>query len=432
MRKILTAIVLSGIIALSPGIHSSYASEVDALLQKLIDKGILTAPEAQQIRTETNEEIAKTEKQKLEDYKQTTKDNLPDWVKNTKLTGDFRLRYQYDKDKGQVDQSRARIRARLGVISQINDKLEMGVGIATGKSSDPRTRNVTLGTDAAVTNTPGSAKTILLDYAYAKYTPVNGVSIIGGKYINPLWQPHDMFWDPNITPEGAALTLKHDLNSRLQLFMNNMFYWLTNDARTDTKWPVMFVFQPGATFKINNTTNLKGALAYYKFDALKNRPKFANSAGTNTFINGNYAYNYDSVQPSVELSFKEPFHGLLPFASIFGDYMYNTSLPSNATGAGAFDVGIKFGNESVSDARQWQARLVYSKLGRDAWLDNITNVDRYYPGRTNSKDYEAILDYGLGKNTWLRLRYYYAESLSKVNDTYTPENTLQLDWNMKF
>ena len=96
MRRFLTVLILSGFLALSLNSQKSYASEVDALLQKLIEKGVLNASEAQQIRTETNEEIAKTDKQKEEDFKKLSKDVLPDWVKNTKMTGDFRLRYDYD------------------------------------------------------------------------------------------------------------------------------------------------------------------------------------------------------------------------------------------------------------------------------------------------------------------------------------------------
>ena len=120
MKKLLTAIVLSGVVSLGIGMHPSYASEIDALLQKLINKGILTASEAQEIRTETNDEIAKTEKQKLEDYKAVSKDILPDWVKNTTLKGDFRLRYAYNHINDSTnDNQRGRIRLRTGVAARV-------------------------------------------------------------------------------------------------------------------------------------------------------------------------------------------------------------------------------------------------------------------------------------------------------------------------
>ena len=57
MKKFLTAFVLGGFISLNLGMCFSYACEIDLLLQKLVDKGVLTAGEAQQIGTETKEQV---------------------------------------------------------------------------------------------------------------------------------------------------------------------------------------------------------------------------------------------------------------------------------------------------------------------------------------------------------------------------------------
>lgn len=96
--------------------NTAFASEVDVLLQKLVEKGILNAQEAQEVRTETNEEMAKAAKQKQEDYKELGKGSLPDWVKNIKFKGDFRLRDQYKHDKAANEISKdtqiGRVRAR--------------------------------------------------------------------------------------------------------------------------------------------------------------------------------------------------------------------------------------------------------------------------------------------------------------------------------
>ncbi|MDP2830633.1 MAG: putative porin, partial [Candidatus Omnitrophota bacterium] len=100
------------------------------------------------------------------------------------------------------------------------------------------------------------------------------------------------------------------------------------------------------------------------------------------------------------------------------------------TGRGGYDIGVKFGDEKVSDWSKWQAKLVYSKLGRDSWLDILTDNNRY-GGTTNSKAFEAILEYGLGKNTSLVFDYYYAKSLNKINSG-APEQRFQADWNLKF
>ncbi len=67
----------------------SHANEIETLLNKLVEKGVLTGAEAQQVLVETREE----ERKKIAQVKH---DILPEWIQKTKLTGDFRLREQYE------------------------------------------------------------------------------------------------------------------------------------------------------------------------------------------------------------------------------------------------------------------------------------------------------------------------------------------------
>ena len=452
MRKFLTVIILVGIMAM--GVSYSYAGEIDLLLQKLVDKGVLTPGEAQQVSTETKEQI----KQEIAAGKDSS---LPQWIQNTKLKGDFRLRYEWTRDKNgsalSQDRSRARIRARLGVESKINDKLTLGVGIATGKASDPRSRNITLGNDpndgstsGVNNNPPGSAKSIVLDYAYAEYRPASWATLYGGKFQNPLWRPYDsMIWKGDITPEGVGYIFSRKFQPNLELFMNGMVFFLSNTDKAGSKWPTLSAFQPGLNYAYNEKINLKAAFTYYMFNRVKGTTEFKNSSLTNTVqsgINGSeYVFNYNSINPSAELGFKEPFGALpvlsnIPYFAFFGDFIYNVS-PNVTTSHSGFDAGIKFGSEQVANWGQWQACIAYSRLGRDAWMDVFTDSDRF-GGKTNTKGITAKLDYGLGKNTWLTLKYYDMEYLTKdyqgITGTatqiggYAPEQLVQVDWNMKF
>ncbi|MDD5595809.1 MAG: putative porin [Candidatus Omnitrophica bacterium] len=435
MKRFLSTIVLGGFFVFNLVMGYAYAGEVDLLLQKLVEKGVLSAGEAQQIGTETKEQV----KKEIAEGKYSS---LPAWVQNTKLKGDFRLRYEWDKDKAQRDNSRARIRVRLGVESKINNKLKMAVGIAPGKPSDPRSRNVTLGGDnsSSTLNTEGAAKQVILDYAYAEYAPFSWATLFGGKFQNPLWRPHDAFWKGDITPEGGAANVSYKLNSKVGLFLNEMFFVLKNDSRTDNR-PYMNVLQPGLDLAINDKLSLRAALSNNIFMGIKSRPPFANSSASNTRDSaGNLKYNYNSIQPALELSMKEPLaHVLpsinLPYAAIFGDYVYNYSKNTRGESQparGGYQCGLKFGNEKVNDWGQWQGKLVYSKLSRDCWPDVFTDSDRY-GGKTNSQAWESILSYGLGKNTWLELDYYYATSLIQATNLgKAPAHVLQVDWNMKF
>ena len=85
---------------------------------------------------------------------------IPEWVRRIKLGGDMRLRYEGDffGDRNadflspsntttlfnsQIDRERIRIRARLNVTAKVNDQLEVGIGLATGNTTEPvsTTRN---------------------------------------------------------------------------------------------------------------------------------------------------------------------------------------------------------------------------------------------------------------------------------------------------
>ncbi|MCK9430951.1 MAG: putative porin, partial [Candidatus Omnitrophica bacterium] len=205
MKKLLIAVMLGIFCLMSVGVQASYAGEIDLLLQKLVEKGVLTGAEAQQVKTETQEQVKK-------EIAQGKFSSLPAWVQNIKFKGDLRLRYQNQHEKNnndiQKDANIGRVRMRLGMESKINDKVMAGIGIATG-SGDPRSTNISFGDY-------NSKKQIILDYAYGKYTPFPWLQLTGGKMLpgDVFWEPTDLVWDTDITPEGAAFGFKKTLNPR--------------------------------------------------------------------------------------------------------------------------------------------------------------------------------------------------------------------------
>lgn len=430
MKKLVTAIVLIALFSFGAQMRLSYASEVDVLLQKLVEKGILNASEAQEIRSETNEEIAKTEKQKQEDYKKLAKENMPDWVKNSKLKGDLRLRYQNKHDKATADKSQdtsiGRVRMRFGLESKTNDKLLAGIGIASG-SGDPRSTNISFGGY-------NSKKTIVLDYAFAKYSPLKWMNMVGGKMqlADALWEPSDLIWDTDITPEGAIFQFNKDLGSSANLFLNTGALIVDTDTSTDNDASMAYLVQPGFTYKLNNDISLKGAASLQSFDNVKGHVSSyfsgASNSGNTTAGASSYLYDYSMFNPALEITVKNPLGGLgldVGSLKLFGEYVDNLAVSKKSTG---FSTGFKLGHEKISKWGDWQFRYVYAMLGKDAVLDVLPDSDRY-GGKTAMRSHETELTFGLGKNTSLGFDIYRSE---RILPSRAPETLAQVDWNMKF
>ena len=67
------------------GVTTGQAQAVDSLLDKLVDKGVLTPKEATELRTEADHNFTKA-------YQ--VKSGMPDWVTALKINGDLRLRFE--------------------------------------------------------------------------------------------------------------------------------------------------------------------------------------------------------------------------------------------------------------------------------------------------------------------------------------------------
>ena len=313
---------------------------------------------------------------------------------------------------------RGRIRYRLGIESKINDKVTVAAGLATG------------GTNARSTNQDFEdvfqTKPFGLDYVYAKYTPKDWVTIYGGKMKRKpiLWEPGDLLWDTDINPEGGAITLQ-TTRGDFDLFMNNGMFVL-DEATEDTSDPFMYYMQPGVVWNARDDIAVKVATTFYGFSNVK-ETVLDNSTGTNTLKNGVLRYDYDAVSPAFEVSMVDPLGGFVPYVSVFGEYVNSMDAGSEDWG---FLMGFKFGDKKIKKFGQWQAKYMFARLERDAWLDNLPDADRSL-GRTHVRGHEFIFNYGLAKNVSCGLDYYFSERLETASND-QPQHLLQLDLNFKF
>ncbi|MBI4970373.1 MAG: putative porin [Candidatus Omnitrophica bacterium] len=144
------------------------------------------------------------------------------WLKDLKLSGDLRLRYEgMDGTSGnslETDpRNRFRFRLRYGVEKGFGEEMKIGFSMSsaeqvTGQSVDPTSTNVTF------TNL-FDFKNIFIDKAYASYTPnwakvgpIEKLEVTAGKANNPFEiGSSELIWDRDVKPEGVYEKINFNL-----------------------------------------------------------------------------------------------------------------------------------------------------------------------------------------------------------------------------
>ncbi len=313
-------------------------SEVDILLDKLVEKGILTKDEAVSVRGE----IAGTKEAR---NKQIAKEIVPDSARNWKWSGDLRLRDEYrDRQGTGNDVHRQRIRFRFGSEGKINDSLKGKFRLSTGTDTD---RESTLGSADPVS--PNDTfddffrkKPIVLDLANVEWTPevpgLTKLTLVGGIIENPLWTVTPMVWDPDLSWDGAAIKVNQEVGP-IAFFSNAGAFALDSDESEEAS---LWVAQGGASVKVlpdasdefSKNLKLATALAYHNYVNVAN----AVNAGTDPITreaDNVTATDFNQVNSSIELSSQL---NEVPF-SVFGDWVHNTAASS--AGNEGFTIGAK-------------------------------------------------------------------------------------------
>jgi len=190
------------------GFHSPVSADVDneAVLKRLNDltatieaqqKEIETLKRAlqeQQKSTDKARDVQKAEiqaavKTETEKSEKSWRDQLPEWTRKIRISGDLRLRYERLWDRGMLNQDgtpgkqdprdRGRVRVRLFLDAPITDEISTHFMVTTNMSTnhEATTTNFTFGEDF-------NDKGIYLARAYAEYAPsrLKGLKLGGGKF----------------------------------------------------------------------------------------------------------------------------------------------------------------------------------------------------------------------------------------------------------
>lgn len=400
----------------------AHAQSNDALLDKLVEKGTITAKEANELRQESDAGFVKSLQ---------VRNGMPDWVTTMRLYGDFRGRFdQVATDNNFLggmneDRNRYRYRLRAGVTATMKDSFEVGFRLTSGDPTDSFGGDPISGNSTMQDN--GSKKFVFIDLAYGKWTPVKTgpwlVSATFGKMENPI-VASDIVFDSDYTPEGLAIQAGYDLNKEHALKVNGGFfaldeykkgahsstndpYFLAGQVRLESKWSPKIQTSLGVTW-----------ISIYGSTALRTANVPNRNVGNTRNVAGGLVNNYTPIIGDAFMTYTLDSFPLYPgtFPIKFGgDYMVNTSAATMNTG---YTLGITFGKAGKKGT--WELGYRYKYLEADANYEEFIDSDTgaYYEAAPLNSGNKAGYNAGTGvRGHNFRIAYAPSDSFT-VSATY--------------
>jgi hypothetical protein len=348
----------------------------DALLNKLVSKGILTQQEADELKEEADAGFDKA-------YR--TRAGLPEWVTSVKFYGDVRGRFDgiyIDNDAHNSpnrDRNRMRYRVRVGAAATFKDNLEMGFRFTSGEAQGGFGGDPISGNSSFQDN--GSKKSLWVDLAYGKWTPVKNdtwqLSGTIGKIENPfVFSP--IVFDDDYTPEGIGLSSSYKVSEDHSLKFAGGFFWLDEisqgsesdhdpfllgiQARWDAKW----------TPKLESSAGL-GFLAITDERSLTNFSVPNLNVGNTRMPDGTLAEEFTPVLFDASLTYLfEPFAGYQTrFPLKFGGLViHNPGASDDNTG---YELGVTAGKAGRKG--MWELSYRWRYVEHDAWYEELLDSD---------------------------------------------------------
>ena len=419
------------------------AQSTDALINKLLEKGILTQKEAQDLK---KEEAGET------NLVSASKWRINDAIKNISLFGDLRFRYEYRGAENVAGsggtgnsyvRERFRYAARIGLRGDLFDNFYYGLRLET--ASNPRSPWITFGDDTGTAPSAKNSDGVNIGQVYLGWKPTEWFEMTVGKMPMPLYVT-PMIWDSDINPEGAVEKFKVPVGNYLELFAN-FGQFLYQDTNPDSQLPssdtFLLAWQVGAKVKFTKEISLKVAPVLYNYTGSgmrggPNAGRFTGEGFNGLNTNTAAAYNQAGIndlqvlEVPAELNFMAgPFN-----ARVFGDFSYNFQGANRARAAftatqsgiaplthaytdedKAYQIGFGIGNLGLvygqtSKKNTWEARAYWQHVEQYAADVNLLDSD-FMEGRGNLQGVYTALAYSFTDNIIGTFRYGYAQRINK-------------------
>jgi hypothetical protein len=146
------------------------------------------------------------------------------------------------------------------------------------------------------------------------------------------------------------------------------------------------------------------------------------SAGSNTGATTGLVYEYMPVVVGGQLviSDKTSPNVLKPFF----EFVNNTNGQPNVGGI----IGACFGRQSIKNFGDWQTKVSYRYLERDAWLDILPQSDAYH-GATSVQGLAFTFDLGISEREFMVVNVYSMDTLNTIKNR---ETLLEIEYNAAF
>jgi Putative porin len=349
-----------------------------------------------------------------------------EWASRLAWKADLRYRHEnIDPELADEDQTRHRIRARLGVTAKINDTLSGTIQLASnGGSNDPRSTNQTLGEG-------WTRKGVAIDQAYVDWKPIDSFTMQLGKMPQPWLKVGSAFFDNDITPEGIAAKYASG-----PLFANAFGYWLSE--RSTANDATLLGGQVGATAAVSGV-KLTGAVGYYDVGSVQGEittttdvcaanAAFFGGAQGNTTVTGldgcaRLVNDYNMIEGIVQADLTLANQPL----SLFGQYVQNREADDLDTG---WALGFTFGK--AGNPNTWEIGYLYQVTEKDAQFGQFVDSD-FGGGLTDSEGGVLRVGYAPAKNWILNGTYFMNDRfVDAPGATELDYERLQVDLNYKF
>lgn len=422
---------------------------------------------------------------------------LPDWIRSVRVTGDLTLRGQdnlYSTSNSAAcpagtpygnctilnyaainaaggftqagenaylnvtqDNAVMQARARLGVDVALSSSWDAGIRVASG-ALNPNSEIQTFSNEFGRYSV--GFDRIFIRWRGLTANGFNYLSVVGGKFDDPFFEPTTLVYSKYVAFDGVALNGKLGIGDgsaqQSFLFLNLGGFPMQEVPLVfqNSKWLVGG--QLGASLRFGTGQQLTLAGAYYDFDHVQARMNSFDSVLSDyseplyaTFGNSYCDIENDSTGQNPVFGLCSQFRiaevaagYVLPIdqytlslnaagvrnVGFNGKQIYDLFGYQTDTRRNGYQAELAFGNPDVFDRWDWRGTLGYRYVQGDAVLDALTDAD-FHEGGTDAEGYFMRADLGLAHNVWTRLSYYAG---NQIDGPHYQVDVVQLDLNARF